>query len=63
MGPDLGPNCLQKLSADDIDGKDLIDINSGNQDNSSTEQLDDNSATLLSMIIIIGDQVQLGIII
>ena len=41
VGPDLGPNCLQKLSADDIVGKDLIDIHSWNQDNSSTEQLGD----------------------
>ena len=24
VGPDLGPNCLQKFSADDIVGKELI---------------------------------------
>ena len=23
VGPDLGPNCLQRLTADDISGKDL----------------------------------------
>ena len=28
VGPDIGPNCLQKLSIDGIAGNDLIDMHS-----------------------------------
>ena len=51
VGPDLGPNCLQKLSADGLVGKDLIDIKTTRRQNNSATTV--NSATLLVKVNII----------